>query len=99
MFNKRRISIKYLTIVLLFVVGTMSVLVSLISSEYFINAAGNSQLISVKNIVDLTTNEVVDHAHNKALQLAHSIAQNKSINNILKKRSIIDNNALSRIEL
>ncbi|MCW8853678.1 MAG: diguanylate cyclase [Gammaproteobacteria bacterium] len=97
MSNKRRVSIKHLTIVLLFVVGAMSVLVSLISSEYFINAAGNSQLISVKNIVDLTTNEVVDHAHNKALQLAHSMAQNKSINNVLKKKSKVDNYSLSAL--
>ena len=87
MLTKKRVSIKYLTISLLFVVGAMSVLVSLVSSEYFMSAARNAQAVSVKNIFELTNKEVVEDVHGMALPLAHSIAQSKSVINIFNKKS------------
>ena len=89
MFKKRRVSIKYLTIILLFVVGAMSVLVSLVSSEYFMTAARHAQATSVNNIFELTSKEVVEDAHRKALQLAHSIAQSKSVIKLFNKKNSV----------
>ena len=95
--DKRRVSIKYLTIILLCVVSVLAVLVSLVSSWYFIDAARNSQLASVRDIVELTTTEVIEDAHKRALQLAHSIAESQAINKAVAKKNSVDNYLLSSL--